>query len=498
MSLISSKNSVTYPQDTISTDLAENEALLHQVFAHCFDIVFQRVVLSDECTILMVYVDGMIDKNVFTSPLFQSWLVEKSGVSAKDTVDYPILKEHFAVVRPLRNECRLKEIAESILQAYLAVFIDGEPEAILLETAALELRGVEEPASEVSIRGPRESFTETLQVNTSLIRRRIQTPVLKFESVVLGTFSKTKVVIAYVEGRARPDLVELVKQRMSTIRMDIVLDSGYIEEFIEDKSFTPFPQVMNTERPDIVAANLMEGKVAILTDGSPQALLVPMTFWTAFQAVEDYYERFLYSSLVKWSRFILFSISLYLPSLYVAITTFHPQLLPSNFLLSITSAREGVPFPAVIEALLMEFLFEGLREAGVRLPKAVGSAVSIVGALVIGEAAVRAGMVSAPMVIIVSITGIASFAIPRYNMSIPFRILRFPLLLISGVLGLFGVAMGTIIILIHMARLESFGVAYLSPIAPFQPDQIKDVLLRAPWPKMTSLKAFIHRKPTRR
>jgi hypothetical protein len=496
--LMSSRNPVSYPQETISSDLAENEELLRQVFVHCFDIVFQRVDLSDKCSILMVYVDGMIDKNVFKSPLFQSWLVEKTGTGDKETVDYPNLKEHFAVVRPIRNERRLQEIVESVLRAYLAVFVDGETEAILLETSGWEHRGVEEPANEVAIRGPRESFTETLQTNTSLIRRRIQTPKLKLEPVVLGTFSKTRVVIAYVEGQARPDLVELVKQRMSGIQLDIVLESGYIEELIEDKSFSPFPQVMNTERPDIVAASLMEGKIAILTDGTPQALLVPITFWTAFQAVEDYYERFLYATLIRWTRFILLSISLYLPSMYVAITTFHPQLLPTNFLLNITSAREGVPFPGVIEALLMEFLFEGLREAGVRLPKAVGSAVSIVGALVIGEAAVQAGIVSAPMVIIVSLTGIASFAIPRYNMSIPFRILRFPLLLISGALGLFGITMGTLIILVHMARLESFGVPYLSPIAPFQPGQIKDVLIRAPRWKMNSLKALIIGKATRR
>ncbi|GMK44334.1 putative membrane protein YfkQ [Paenibacillus glycanilyticus] len=484
----SSRNSYSYPRETISTDIAENEALFRHLFKHCFDIVFQRVELSDEFRILMVYIDGMIDKNVFHSSLFQSWLLEKSSDRSDKTIDFSVLKEHFSALRPTHNEHRLKEITESVLQASLAVFVDGHAEAILMDTSGWEHRGVDEPASEMAIRGPRESFSETLVINTTLIRRRIQTPELKLDPVVLGSFSKTKVVIAYVDGVARPDLIELVKQRVSRIRMDIILDTGFIEEFIEDKSFTPFPQVMNTERPDIVAANLMEGKIAILIDGTPYVLLVPMTFWTAFQAAEDYYERFLYSTLIRWTRFILFSVSLFLPSLYVAITTFHPQLLPTNFLLSITSAREGVPFPAVIEALLMEFLFEGLREAGVRLPKAVGSAVSIVGALVIGEAAVNAGIVSAPMVIIVSITGIASFAIPRYNMGIAFRILRFPLLLISGALGLFGIAMGTIIIMIHMAKLESFGVPFLSPIAPFQPDKIKDVLIRAPWEKITSLK----------
>ncbi|MBM7566387.1 spore germination protein [Paenibacillus sacheonensis] len=496
--MIPSRNPVSYPRETIGAHLSENEAMLRQLFEHCFDVVFQRVDLSEECLILMVYVDGLIDKNVFASPLFQSWVAEKAGAGGKGAVDYPVLKEHFAVVRPIRNESRVQEIVESVLRAELAVFVDGEPEAILLETSGMEHRGVEEPANEVAIRGPRESFTETLQINTSLVRRRIQTPHLKLEPVVLGTFSKTRIVIAYVEGEARPDLIGLVKQRLAGIQLDVVLESGYIEELIEDRTFSPFPQMMNTERPDIVTASLMEGRIAIMTDGTPQVLILPITFWTAFQAVEDYYERFIYATLIRWTRFVLFAISLYLPSLYVAITTFHPQLLPTNFLQNITSAREGVPFPGVIEALLMEFLFEGLREAGVRLPKAVGSAVSIVGALVIGEAAVKAGIVSAPMVIIVSLTGIASFAIPRYNMSIPFRILRFPLLLSSGALGLFGIAMGTLLILTHMARLESFGVPYLSPIAPFQPDQIKDVLIRAPRRKINSLKATLAGRPRRR
>ncbi|NBD24761.1 spore germination protein [Paenibacillus glycinis] len=496
--LTTSRNAVTYPRESISAELDENEAMLRQLFADCYDIVFQRVELSEACAILMVYVDGLVDKSVFQSPLFQSWVLEKTSPGAKQAVDFPLLKEHFAVVRPIRTESSLQEITESVLGADLAVFVQGESEALLLETCGWEHRGVEEPASEVSIRGPRESFTETLQTNTSLVRRRIQTPHLKLQSVVLGKHSKTNVVIAYIEGQARADLVELVKQRVTDASMELVLESGYIEEFIEDKTYSPFPQIMNTERPDIVAANLMEGKVAILTDGTPQVLIVPITFWSAFQAVEDYYERFLYATLIRWTRFILFTVSLYLPSLYVAVTTFHPQLLPTNFLLNITSAREGVPFPGVIEALMMEFLFEGLREAGVRLPKAVGSAVSIVGALVIGEAAVKAGIVSSPMVIIVSITGIASFAIPRYNMSIPFRILRFPLLIVSGALGLFGIAMGTLIILIHMARLESFGVPFLSPIAPFQPGQIKDVLMRAPRRNKKMRKAILNGKPAGR
>ncbi len=205
-----------------------------------------------------------------------------------------------------------------------------------------------------------------------------------------------------------------------------------------------------------------------------------MTFWNGFQAVEDYYERFIYTSFIRIIRFILFNAAMYLPSLYVALTTYHPKLMPTTLLISVAAAREGVPFPAIIEALIMEVVFEGLREAGIRLPKAVGSAVSIVGALVIGQAAVQAGIVSAPMVIVVATTGIASFAVPRYNLGTALRLVRFPMLLLAGVFGLYGIVIGFIALIIHLVNLRSFGVPYFTPIAPQIPTDIKDVLVRSP------------------
>ncbi len=256
--------------------------------------------------------------------------------------------------------------------------------------------------------------------------------------------------------------------------------SGGIEEFIEDNAFSIFPQIHKTERPDVVVSSLLEGKVAILEDGMPFALIAPITFWTSFQAAEDYYERFLYSTFIRLLRISLFILAGLLPSIFVAVTTFHPQLLPTNLLVSIAAAREGIPFPAVVETLLMEIVFEALREAGLHLPKPTGAAISIVGALVIGEAAVSAGIVSAPVVIVVGLTGISSFAIPRYNFAIAFRMLRFPILLLSGSLGLFGTVFGIVVILIHLVNLRSFGVPYFAPVAPQILGNLKDVLIRAP------------------
>lgn len=311
------------------------------------------------------------------------------------------------------------------------------------------------------------------------------------ETIIVGQVSQTDIVIAYIDGIAPNSVLEEVRKRIRRIQIDGVLDSCYIEEFIEDITWTPFPQVQNTERPDVVCASLFEGKVAIFVDNTPFVLVVPMTFWTGLQAADDYYERSIYTTFVRFIRYALLNIALLLPSLYVALTTFHPQLIPTNLLISIAAAREGVPFPTVIETLMMEFMFEGLREAGIRLPKPVGSAVSIVGALVIGQAAVQAGIASAPVVIIVATTGISSFGIPRYNLGTACRLLRFPMLIMAGMLGLYGVIIGFFIIIIHLLGLRSFGVPYMSPVAPLIPGNLKDIFIRAPRWSMTRRPAFI-------
>jgi spore germination protein KA len=345
-------------------------------------------------------------------------------------------------------------------------------------------RNLEEPSSEPVIRGPRDGFIENISTNIGLIRRRIKTPRLKTESITLGELTQTQVVLTYIEGIVSESIVEEVRKRVSRIQIDGIIDSGYIEEFIEDSPFTPFPQVHSTERPDVVAAELLEGKVAILVDTSPFVLIVPMTFWNGLQASEDYYVRWPIATFVRWIRFIFIIIAIFAPPLYVAITTFHQEMIPTNLILSIASSREAVPFPALVEALLMEIIFEALREAGIRLPKQIGQAISIVGALVIGQAAVQAGIISAPVVIIVSITGIAAFTIPRYSFGNGIRLLRFPMLFLAGTLGLYGIVLGSLGILLHVASLRSFGVPYFTPVSPLTFTNLKDVIIRAPiWAK---------------
>ncbi|MBD2867244.1 spore germination protein [Paenibacillus arenilitoris] len=468
------------PDHPLSESLEKNERALRHIFENCYDIVFRRVHIFGQIDVLLVYLDGLVDTKTLDNVLLKPWMLEtpRPGLGEINAVD-SMLEQLVSVAKTKTTET-IDELVQSLLSANVVILPDGVNVAVIAELKGFEQRAVEEPSVETTLRGPREGFTENLTVNTSLVRRKIHSAKLKMESVTVGNLSKTTIVIAYLEGIAKDSIVEEVRNRIRRIQIDTVLGASFIEEFIEDHPFTLFPQVQNTERPDIVAACLAERKVAIFIDGTPFVLIVPCSLWSAFQSADDYYERFLYATAIRWLRMLLVITSLFLPSIYVAITTFHSQLLPTNFLLSITSAREGVPFPAVIEALMMEFLFEGLREAGIRMPRPAGSAVSIVGALVIGQAAVQAGIVSAPMVIVVSLTGIASLITPRYSMGMPFRILRFPMLVCSGMFGLYGVTMASLFLLVHLTNLESFGVPYLSPIAPLTGTELKDVFIRAP------------------
>lgn len=484
--------------ELLDTDVSINERVLRGVFQNCSDVIF-RSIMAGKIKMLFVYVDGLIDTKMLDQVVLKPLLFEgmPNGMERVRSVSQ-IVKDQLIAIAETKVVHKISEVVEGVLKSKLAILIEGEGAALVADLKGFEKRSVEEPAAEIAVRGPRDGFTETLRVNTALVRRRIRSPKLKMESSTVGSLSQTDIVIAYVEGIVQDSVLNEVRERVQRIQIDSVLESGYIEEFIEDHPYSPFPTVQNTERPDVVCASILEGKVAIFVDNTPFVLIVPLTFWTGFQAVEDYYERFGYSTFIRFIRLVLFNMSLFFPSLFVAATTFHPQLIPTNLLISIAAAREGVPFPAVVEALLMEFMFEGLREAGIRLPKPIGSAVSIVGALVIGEAAVQAGIISAPIVIVVSTTGIASFAIPRYNFGIAYRMLRFPMLFMAGMMGLYGVAFVALMIFIHLVNLRSFGIPYLTPVAPQIPGNLKDIFWRSPRWTMTHRPALISGKSNKR
>ncbi|QYR23967.1 spore germination protein [Paenibacillus sp. sptzw28] len=391
----------------------------------------------------------------------------------------------------------LDKLLSAVLSGDTIILCQGCARGLLIASKGGEDRGVQESSTQQVIRGPKEGFTENMATNISLVRRKIKDHNLWFEHFEVGRVTKTGVSVMYINGIVKDETVQEVRARIKGIDIDGILESGYIEEFIQDKSLTLFPTIYNTERPDVIAAGLLEGRIAIFVDGTPFVLLVPALFVQFFQAAEDYYQRYDISSFLRLLRYLALAIALLGPSLYIAVTTFHHEMLPPQLLISLSAQREGVPFPAFIEALLMEVTFELLREAGVRLPKAVGQAISIVGALVIGQAAVQAGIVSAAMVIVVSITAIASFVIPAYNMSIAIRILRFGMMGLAASFGLYGIIAGMIGIVQHLCHLRSFGVPYMSSFAPATTMDNKDTALRVSWRSMNTRPSFLSRNRNR-
>lgn len=473
---------------SISVRLEENRLALESILGKSADVTFREFRLGVSGTrALLAYVEGIVDVTSLIEgtikpltvlaprhrwPSLALWSPHKVFELVRDAATCNTqVSEHHGPLDP---------IVQKMLEGDSALFIDGCNRALTLSTKGWKDRQVQEPETEVVVRGPREGFTETLRTNTALIRRRLRDPNLRMDKYSIGTRTRTDVIVTYISGLANQSLVDEVKARLSKINIDGVLDSGYLEELIECDPFSLFPTINHTERPDRVAAALLEGRVAILTDGSPFALIVPSQFSDFLTTNEDYYERYFFAALARPIRYLAFFTSLLLPAIYVAATTFHQEMIPSKLLITFMRARQGIPFPALVEALIMEITFEALREAGVRMPRPVGQAVSVVGAVVIGEAAVRAGIVSAPMVIVVSLTAVTSFAIPSYALALAARWLRFAFLMIAATLGLFGVTVATLVLLVRLCALRSFGLPYLSPFAPLTLKGIKDTLIRAP------------------
>ncbi|NLD47621.1 MAG: spore germination protein, partial [Clostridiaceae bacterium] len=311
-------------------------------------------------------------------------------------------------------------------------------------------------------------------------RKRLKTKDLRIENLTLGNLTNTKVSLMYIDKIAKQEIVDEIRRRLNKIKIDAIIDSGNIDELIRDDRFSIFPELQNSEKPDSVTANLLEGRVAIFVDGSSFVLTAPALFVEFLQVSEDYYHHFIVSTFIRVLRYSAVFLTLFVPAIYISLLTFHKEMIPTPLLISIASQREGIPFPTFIEAMLMEGVFEILREAGIRMPRVVGPAISIVGALVLGQAAVEAGIVSAFMVIIVSITAISSFAIPNYSLGNAVRIIRFVLMVLAGLFGLYGVFMGFITLILHLCKLKSIGIPYMLPIAHKTKYAAKGSIIRYP------------------
>lgn len=469
-------------QDILSSDFFQNVEKIRSIYEDCSDVVFRPFLIGETLQAEVIYIDGLVNVQELEASVL-SILMGKMEEDLSNISSW--MKEKLSVAKVTKVKT-VDECIQYISIGNPVLFIEKDSQGFALGLTQFEKRSIVEPESEAVIKGPREGFIESIGDNLALVRRRIKSPNLKTRSMKLGRSTQTEVIMAYMKGLADESLVEEVHNRLSRIDIDGIFGAQFIEEFIEDTPSTPFPLIYSTERPDAVAANLLEGRVAIFVDGTPFVLVAPATLLVLLQSSEDYYENWIYSTSVRWLRYIYFLLSITLPSLYVAVLSYHQEMLPTKLIMSIASTRENVPFPSIVEALIMEVTFEALREAGVRLPKQIGSSVSIVGALVIGQAAIQAGIVSPPMVMVVALTGIASFTVPAHNLGAALRLLRFPMMLLAGTLGLLGVMIGILAILTHLCTLRTFGVPYLSPLAPLKLSELKDFLIRAPIWKLST------------
>lgn len=464
----------------LSAELSDNYAELKKIFLKCSDINFRELTIGkQQIPCLIILTQGLVDDDIVNKSIIKP-LMELSHIEMEQP-NIDVIRKTCIQIGDIQEFTLFKDMLEAILTGDTVLLIDGVSTGIKMDTKGWPKRAISEPVTETVVKGPRDGFTEDITENIALLRRKIKTTNLKIEDYIFGNITKTSVKISYLEGIVNEKLVDEVKSRIERIDVDAILESNYIEELIEDSPSTLFPLIESTERPDKIAASLLEGRIAIFVDGSCFVLILPVLLVQLIHTSEDYYQRFQFATAVRLVRYAAAVVALLLPAIYVALVSYHFELIPTALLISIAGSREGVPFPGYIEALMMELTFEALREAGIRLPRAVGQAVSIVGALVIGQSAVEAGMVSPAMVIVVAVTGIASFTIPSYSLSFAIRILRFGMLFLSTLLGFYGIMLGLLALMIHLASLRSFGVPYLSPIAPFKMQDMKDIFYRSPW-----------------
>jgi spore germination protein KA len=394
--------------DKISKNLTEAVNTIKNETMESSDVVIRRFYIGGDvgAEAAIVFIDGLINSKIINDnvirPLILSIRHGEEELERESIISH--IEKTMLTVNDIREVSSISDALDGALAGDVVLFVDGADKAVIMNSKGWEKRSITEPLSEAVIRGPRESFVENLRTNTALIRRKIKNPALTFEAMVIGRKTRTNVCVAYINGVAKPELINEVKKRLKGIKTDSILESGYIEQLIEDSPGSIFATIGFTEKPDVAAAKILEGRIAIIVDGTPFALTAPFLLLESFQAAEYYYFRPYFATLARIIRIIGYLVTILAPALYVAVTTYHQELIPTSLLITFAQAREGVPFPAFVESLIMIVTFEILREAGIRLPRPVGQALSIVGALVIGESAVSAGIIGAPMVIVVAIT----------------------------------------------------------------------------------------------
>lgn len=453
----------------MSTSLKENRETIQKLYGlpENKDIVVRNFVLGTQPPVkgFAVYIDGLTDKAI-QDLLFQALMLftDDRPSNVGKLIEY--VKERLLPAHQISVHGTIREVLDAVNFGETAIFLEHCADALTVETKGWEHRNIDRPVIEQIIRGPQEAFGENLRANTALIRKKLKSENLVTEMTKIGIQNRNDVAIMYLRHIANPDLVTEVKRRLDSIKIDYLADSGVLEQLLEDNPYNLNPQMLATERPDRVTGGLAEGRVAILVDGTPYVLVVPTTMYELLHTGEETYLRWQYGTFIRYIRTLAFYIAFLLPGSYLAVVLFHHEMIPTELLLAIAGNRERVPFPSVVEVLMMEFAFELIREASLRLPGVMGSTIGIVGALILGQAAVQANIVSPILVILVGVTGLANFTIPSYSMSFALRIYRFLYIFLGAALGFFGITLGLVGQVALTANLKSFGVPYLAPTGP--------------------------------
>lgn len=448
-----------------SHNLQENIDALEMIFNNCNDYVKRKITIggTNKVDIYLAYTDNMVDRNLLEYSIIKNLLFNMDNLPFTEQYDYII--RHGIQTADFKEVQAMDDISQSIITGDVVLLIDGYQKGLAISLKDFPGRGVSEVANEVTIKGPKDSFTESIAINTVLIRRRIKDTHLKMESLQVGIRSRTSVTLSYITGIVDDKLVDKVKSRINSFVIDGIFDVGMLEQLTEKAWYSPFPQYQSTERPDKAASALMEGRIAILVDNSPMVLLLPVTINSFFQASDDYYRHWEIASFVRMLRYIGAFLAITLPGLYIAVCNYQLEMIPTPLVLSFAEARQGVPFSILMETVILQLVFELLTEAGIRLPSPMGNTIGIVGGLIIGQSAISANLVSPLVVIVVAFTAIASCAIPNETFTSAFRILRYALIALAALFGLYGMVIGIVTIFIHLAGLKSFGIPYLSPFA---------------------------------
>ncbi len=429
-----------------------------------------------------VFVDGLVSREIIDRDVIKHLMIETSLMDEdiSQINAYEKILNYILATADIKEVTSFKNAILDLLCGETLLFVDGSNKIIRVSTRNFPNRGIQQPITENAVRGPRDSFNEVVRFSTAVIRRRVRDTRLRMKNMKLGRRSQTDIYLVYIDDIVDKDVLNELKQRLSKIDIDAIIDGGMIEQLIEDDVFCFFPTIQHTERVDTAVAAIYEGRIVILCDNTNTALIVPATIMTSIQHAEDYYERWHIATVIRILRVIAAITAMTLQGFYISISSFTPSMIPPDLGLFIAATREGVPIPVFIEALFLEFMLELLREAGLRLPGPIGQTIGIVGGLIIGQAAVQAGIISPIMVILVATTAIASFAVPAYNLSISLRLLKFVYILVCAALGLYGFILLSLIILGNLVKLKSFGVPILSPFVSFEIMDYKDAIVRLP------------------